>query len=55
MHFFQSVFTEMKNVSWPNRKDLHQAVRIVLGAVFLSVLFLSGVDFAIARLLANFL
>lgn len=55
MRFLQSVCTEMKNVSWPNRKELHQAVRIVLASVILSVLFLSGVDFGIDQLFSLFL
>lgn len=55
MHFLQSVWTEMKDVSWLNRKDLYQAVRIVLAGVILSVLFLSGVDFSISQLFSLFL
>ena len=55
MHFLQSVCTEMKNVSWPNRKDLRQAVQIVLASVILAAVFLSGVDFGISQLFSLFL
>ena len=55
MHFLQSICTEMKNVSWPNRKDLRQAVQIVLASVILAAVFLSGVDFGISQLFSLFL
>ena len=55
MHFFLSFWTEMKNVSWPNRKDLRQAVQIVLASVILAAVFLSGVDFGISQLFSLFL
>ena len=55
MHFLQSVWTEMKNVSWPNRKDLRQAVQIVLASVILATMFLSGVDYGISQLFSLFL
>ena len=55
MRFLQSVLTEMKNVSWPNRKDLRQAVQIVLASVILAAVFLSGVDFGISQLFSLFL
>lgn len=47
--FLQEVWSELKKVHWPGRKETYAATLVVLVIVSIVALFLGTVDFALFR------
>ncbi len=48
--FFKGSVTELKNVRWPNRKELISYTAVVVITVLLLALFFTVIDLGIAKL-----
>ncbi|MFC4713810.1 preprotein translocase subunit SecE [Planococcus dechangensis] len=53
--FFKNVFSEMRKVSWPKRKELTRYTIVVLSTVIFMALFFAVVDAGISELFRWFL
>ncbi len=49
--FLQEVWTEIKKVYWPSRKETYAATAVVLVVVTIVALFLGTVDFALSQMI----
>ena len=49
--FFGDVWSELKKVRWPNRKELTSYTAVVLVTVFMLALFFFVIDLGISRLI----
>jgi preprotein translocase subunit SecE len=49
--FLQEVWTEIKKVYWPSRKETYAATAVVLVVVAIVALFLGTVDFALSQMI----
>jgi len=49
--FLQEVWTEIKKVYWPSRKETYAATAVVLVVVAIVALFLGMVDFALSQMI----
>ena len=50
--FMKSVWSELKKVTWPTRKELLQHTSVVLGIVFILTLIVYVIDVGLGGLLA---
>ncbi|QSX07503.1 preprotein translocase subunit SecE [Alkalibacter rhizosphaerae] len=50
--FLKSVWSELKKVTWPTRKELLQHTSVVLGIVFILTLIVYVIDVGLGGLLA---
>ena len=49
--FLQEVWSEIKKVYWPSRKETYAATAVVLVVVTIVALFLGTVDFALSQMI----
>ena len=49
--YVQEVWTEIKKVYWPSRKETYAATAVVLVVVAIVALFLGTVDFALSQMI----
>lgn len=49
--FLQEVWTELKKVYWPSRKETYAATVVVLVVVAIVALFLGMVDFVLSQMI----
>ncbi len=49
--FLQEVWSEIKKVYWPSRKETYAATAVVLVVVAIVALFLGTVDFALSQMI----
>ena len=49
--FLQEVWTELKKVYWPSRKETYAATVVVLAVVAIVAFFLGTVDFVLSQMI----
>ncbi|QUW03910.1 preprotein translocase subunit SecE [Chloracidobacterium validum] len=55
MQFLRDTRDELKQVTWPTRKEVYDTTLVVIGIVTFFGFFLWGVDVVVARILDAFL
>jgi preprotein translocase subunit SecE len=53
--FLREVKTEMKKVSWPNRKDTINSTSVVLITVIIIAIFLGIIDLGLSKIIGGLL
>ena len=51
VNYLQEVWTEVKKVYWPSRKETYAATAVVLAVVAIVAVFLGTVDFGISQII----
>lgn len=53
MKFIRSVIDEMKQVTWPSKKQLRKDVRVVIETSILFAIYLGVIDFVITKIFSS--
>ncbi len=53
-HYFIQSFNELKKVSWPKRSEVIKLTIIVIISTSLAMLFITGLDWLLAKLINYF-
>jgi preprotein translocase subunit SecE len=53
INFFREAYTELKKSVWLSRQQMVQSTIFVFVVVFIVALYVSGIDFALSKLLSQ--